>query len=77
MIRMLDHVPATKTGYDLEVKIFDRVFPTRDVVSTVKIFITDLPEEAPYRSGSVRLTGEITDSSANLCLSNYQNLASL
>ncbi|XP_061183428.1 neural-cadherin-like [Saccostrea echinata] len=57
MIRMLEHVPATVTGYNLQVDIFDRVFNTLKVVSTVTVYITDLPEEAPYRSGSVRLTG--------------------
>lgn len=57
MVRMLEHVPPTTTGYLLQVKIYDRVFNTLNVVSTVKVYITELPEEAPYRSGSVRLAG--------------------
>ncbi|XP_048742923.2 neural-cadherin-like isoform X4 [Ostrea edulis] len=57
MIRMLEHVPPTRTGYPLQVKIFDRVFSNLNVVSTVTVYITELPEEAPYMSGSVRLTG--------------------
>lgn len=57
MVRMLEHVPPTVNGYNLQVRIFDRVFRDLDVVSTVTVYITELPEEAPYRSGSVRLTG--------------------
>eukprot|EP00105_Crassostrea_gigas_P039530 XP_019923678.1 PREDICTED: neural-cadherin-like [Crassostrea gigas] len=57
MVRMLEHVPPTTTGYLLQVKIHDRVFSTLNVVSTVRVYITELPEEAPYRSGSIRLTG--------------------
>ena len=53
---MLSYVPYGK--HKLEVNIRDNVRTRdRDVTSEVIITIEELPEEAPYKSGSVRLKG--------------------
>ena len=63
---MLSYVPYGK--HTLEVNVKDNVRTRdRDVTSTVTITIEELPEEAPYKSGSVRLKGRHAESDVIYC----------
>ena len=42
--------------FTFQVDVYDRVNP-KTATSTVTVRIDEMPEEAPYRSGSVRLSG--------------------
>lgn len=54
MITMLHNVPTGKWTFNVDVS--DRV-DKLTTKSSVTVTIEELPEEAPYKSGSVRLSG--------------------
>lgn len=55
MVTLLHNVP---TGtWRFKVDVYDRKFATT-ATSDVVVKIEEMPEEAPYKSGSIRLSGQ-------------------